>query len=174
MNKYIVLSELEKVRGQLLDKVNSRIDALIIRIENGEPINVGSLSAGETVYPLSISPSLFKGTKPAAVYFGDEKIPVNTWRKAYTLILQRCADVSEKRDMLASLCNKIGGRKRTFLSDSPDGMDCPIKIADGIFVEGDFDTEWLMRILTNEILDTVRYDYSNISVSVLSGKKRRP
>ena len=172
MNREIVLSELEKVRDQLLFKVNAQIDALIERVKNGESLDdEGDSSVVETVYPLSISPEFFKGTKPTAVYFGEEKVPVKTWRKAYTIILQRCAGIPENRDALMSLRNKISGRTRVILSDKPDGMDCPIEIADGIFVEGYFDTEWLVKTLTIELLDVVRYDYSDISVSVVKSKR---
>jgi len=64
---------------------------------------------------LSISPALFKSTKPTAVYFGDEKVAVKTWRKTYILILQRCAVIPENLALLMSLRNKINGRNRKFL-----------------------------------------------------------
>ena len=171
MNKDIALYALEEVRAQLLDIVNGRIDALIIKVKNGEPLNNNGSADIETVYPLSISPAFFKGTKPTAIYFGDEKVAVKTWRKAYTLVLQRCAGIPEMREALMGLRNKISGRKRTVLSDMPDGMDFPIEIADGIFAEADFDTEWLIKTLTNVIFDFVRYDYSDISVSVVKNKR---
>ena len=170
MNKDIALSALEEVRAQLLDMVNGKIDALIARIENGEPIDEDSSLVAEVVYPLNIDPAFFKGTKPTAVYFGDERVAVKTWRKAYTLILQRCAGIPEKYEALMSLRNKINGRTRVILSDKPDGMNCPIEIADGVFVEGFFDTEWLVRIMTTGIFDVVHYDYSGISVSVVKRK----
>jgi len=173
MNKDAILSELEKVRGQMLGLINNNIDSIKTRIENGEPFDdKGNLSEIEMLYPLTISPALFKGTKPTAVFFGDEKVPVKTWRKAYTLILQRCAESPGKRDTLISLCNRITGRTRIILSDKPVGMDFPIEITDGVFIEGDFDAEWLIRILTKGILDAVRYDYSGISVSVIQNKRK--
>jgi hypothetical protein len=91
----------------------------------------------------------------------------------YALILRRCAEDQDKRDALKYLCNKISGRKRLILSDKPDGMNRPVEVEDGVFAEGFFDTEWLIRILTTELLDTVRYDYSGISVSVTAAKKRQ-
>ena len=171
MNKEIALSELEAVRTQLLGMVNGRIDSLIAKIKNGEAVDNNTLSAAVIVYPLSIEPSLFKGTKPTAVHFGDEKIPVKTWRKAYTLILQRCADIPEKHTALMGLRNKISGRTRIILSDKAAGMSRPVEIAAGMFVESFFDTEWLVRILTRELLGVVRYDYSGISVSVVKSKR---
>jgi hypothetical protein len=172
MNKEIILQELEKTRGILLDMVNDKIDALKVSVENGEPINGDTLSSIEMSYPLSITPALFKGTKPIAVHFGDDVVPVKTWRKAYTLILQRCADIPENRDTLLYLCNKISGRTRFILSDKPDEMGCPIEVMSGVFAEAYFDTEMLIQILTTEILDAVGYDYSGISVSIVEGKRR--
>jgi hypothetical protein len=171
MNKEIALSELEAVRTQLPGMVNGRIDSLIAKIKNGEAVDNNTLSAAEIVYPLSIDPAFFKGTKPTAVYFGNEKVPVKTWRKAYTLILQRCVGIPEKREALMGLRNKINGRTRTILSDKPNGMNRPVEIADEVFIESFFDTEWLVRILTREILEVVRYDYSGISVSVVKSKR---
>jgi hypothetical protein len=174
MNREAILSELEKTRELLHGRVNARIDALIGRVKSGEPLdNEGDGAVIETKYPLSMPPSLFKGTKPVAVHFGDEKTAVKNWRSAYALILRRCAETPENRDALMGLRNKISGRTRVVLSDKPDGMDYPIEVADGIFVEGYFDTEWLIRTLTVEILDVACYDYSGISISVMPGKKRR-
>jgi len=171
MNKEAILLKLEEGREQLLTFVNTSIDALIDNVKNGESIVDGQSVITDTVYPLGITPALFKGTKPTAIFFGKEKVEVKTWRKVYTLILQRCAAVPEKRDALMYLRGKISGRDRFFLSDKPDGMNVPIKIAEELYAEGYFDTEWLLKVLTADFLDVVRYDYSNISVSVVAGKR---
>jgi len=173
MNKDTILSELEEVREYLLSVVITGIDALKARIENGESISADDISSIERVYPLNIVPALFKGTKPTAIYFGEEKVEVKTWRKTYTLILQRCVANPENHAILMGLRNRINGKDRTFLSDKPDRMNVPIKISDGLFAESYFDTEWLVRVLTTELLDAVRYDYSRISVAVVTGRGRR-
>jgi len=172
MSRDDILSELEVARKKMLDAVNSKIDALIMRIRNGEPLD-DDLTPAETVCPLSASPYLFKGTKPTAVYFGGERAEVRTWFKIYSLILQRCAAEQDKQDALRHLCNKIHGRSRVILSDKPDGMNKPVEVAEGIYAEGFFDTEWLIRILTTQLLDAVGYDYSGISVSVVANKRYR-
>ena len=89
------------------------------------------------------------------MFYGEEKVSVKTWFNVYSLILQRCAEDQEKRNAFVYLCNKIAGRKRVILSDKPDGMNRPVEVADGVFAEGFFDTEWLVRILTTELLDNV-------------------
>ena len=69
------LSELKNLRENLLTIVNTSIDSLITRLENGEEIETGCPL--EITYPLSVSPALFKGTKPTAVLFGKERVEVN-------------------------------------------------------------------------------------------------
>jgi len=163
------LLELKKLREHLLTVVNTTVDALIDRLESGEDIDTGLPC--ETVYPLSITPALFKGKKPTAVIFGEERVEVKKWKAAYTEILRRCARDPDAHAMLIGLRNKIHGRSRTILADKPDGMNKPVQAAEGIFAESFFDTEWLIRILTTEILDAAGYDYSGISIAIVQGKR---
>ena len=64
------------------------------------------------------------------------------------------------------------GRQRTFLAANPDGMDVPLEIRPGLFMEGKFDTEALLYTLTKRIFDPVGYNYRGISVQ-LRQKERR-
>ena len=77
-----VLLELNALQQYLLGTVNTAIDALIARLSSGsdEP---GDEFPTETVYPLYTTPTLFKGTKPTTVIFGDERVMVRTWRAVY-------------------------------------------------------------------------------------------
>ena len=131
-----------------------------------------SLRPPKKIYRLCALPVTLKGTKPTAVFFGAEKAEVKTWRAVYTAVLRRCAAGSDKLAALMELRNKISGRRRVILSDKPDGMDTPIEIAEGLYAEVYFDTDWLLRILTREILDAVHYDYSGISVAVRNERKK--
>ena len=92
MNNYTkddALLELRKLREHLLAVVNTTIDALITRLESGEEIT-DSVIPLETIHPLYTTPAFFKGTKPAAVMFGDERVSAKKWRAIYTEILRRC------------------------------------------------------------------------------------
>lgn len=170
MDRDIAIREIEKCREKLLALVNTKIDALIAEVNNDEP----DTDAGCTecmVYPLGINPAIFKGTKPAAIYFGDEKVDVKTWRSVYGIVLQRCAGNPEKLEALMYLRGKICGRSRFILASTPDRMDVPLKLADGLFAECYFDTEWLMRTLTDKILSPAGYEFGGISVSVMPRKR---
>ena len=162
------LFELEKVREQLLYIANNSIDTLKARLESGEEIEADSMPI-ERIYPLTATPSLFKCMKPTAVIFGEERIEVKKWQEVYRISLRRCD--AEKHDDLMSLRNKIAGRSRVILSDKPDGMNRPTELAEGLYAEGFFDTEWLIRIMTREIMDAVGYDYSDISIALVQGKR---
>jgi hypothetical protein len=172
ISKEDALLELEKVREQLLCVVNTKIDVLINKILNDSD-EVGDEQSNESIYPLSTMPFIFKGTKPTAVFFSQEKVEVKTWISVYSEILRRCVADSDMLAKFMSLRNKISGRTRVILSDNSEGMNKPVQMADGLFAEAFFDTEWLIRILTNELLDIVQYDYSGISVSIINKKKKR-
>ena len=69
-------------------------------------------------------------------------------------------------DRLHRLCDKVNGRDRVLLSESPDGMNSPICFADGMYLESKFDTETLLRVLTKSIFDPIGSAYSGIRLKV--------
>ena len=159
-NQQSFMAEIETFRAVLHGLLDT-LEALAATVETGEPISTEGV---EFEYPLSISPHIFKGRKPAAVTFNGERVDVKSWRRVYTEIMHRC--VAEKYDTLMELRGKISGRDRVFLAAKPDGMTFPIQLADELFVEAFFDTEGLIHVLTKRILDAVRFDYSRISIAL--------
>jgi len=157
MNKETLLHEIETIRPQLHQIIDDRFDAMRAAILGGEAIEPRELA-----YPLSSQPFFFKGKKPIAVLFGEERVELKTWIKVYAEILHRCN--AEKHEVLMELRGKISGRDRLILSKKSEGMTRPVKLAEDMFVESFYDTEGLMYVLTKRILDAVRYDYSGISV----------
>lgn len=121
----------------------------------------------ESVYPLTSNTAVFKGKKPTGVFLKKGiRSNVGTWKKVFELILKDCASNSAKRVSLLNLRGKVSGRERVFLSDRPDNMRSPLKIVDDLFVESHYDTESLLRILTNRLLKPVGYDYTNIEIAI--------
>lgn len=170
----IALRSIEESRSELLDIVNKNMDALKQRVLDGEIAgDLDGQIGHEYEYSLNTPPALFKGTKPTAVIFDSDRVPVNTWRKAYIEILKRCASEQANHDALMNLRNRISGRKRTILSDKPTEMNVPVMLSGGLYAEAYFDTEWLIRILTRQILDAIHYDYSRISVAVIIRRRGR-
>ena len=162
VQKDTALLAIEECRAVLLEIVNGKMDALRQRILDGE----GAQPCAGSVYPLDIPPALFKGTKPAAVFFGEERVAADTWKKVYTEILAHCAADPENLAALMVLRNRVAGRTRTILSDTHDGMARPVMLAKGLYAEAFFDTEWLIRVLTGHILDAIHYDYSGVFIEV--------
>ena len=118
----------------------------------------------ERTLPLITAPHLFIGKKPIAVFFGEERVEVKSWREVYTMILKRCNDIPRHHEMLMFLRGKIAGKCRVFLADRPDGMTRPVQITENMFAEAHYGAATLMHILTARLLDPVGFDYSNIKV----------
>jgi hypothetical protein len=71
---------------------------------------------------------------------------------------------------LLQLREKIGNRKRVFLSNTPVGMKVPVEIDTDLYTDACIGTEDLIHTLTKEILDAVHFDYSSISVVIEGGE----
>lgn len=68
---------------------------------------------------------------------------------------------------LEDLSGKVFGRDRIILGKTEEGMDVPLKIKDDLFLEAKFDTESLLKVITNRIFDPIGYDYSGIRLKVI-------
>lgn len=158
MNHKDIQQAAEQVRKELHEMVDEQVDAFLLRMERGETENELKLTSS-----LLIPPSYFKGKKPLSVIYPDGKqVDTPTWKKAALELLKNCAadDVMHRR--LSEISGKVFGRDRVILGTTPEGMDSPIKIDDGIYMETKFDTESLLKVLTGRIFNAVGYDYSGI------------
>lgn len=153
--------QLEVMRVQMHQWVDTRFDAVLNSV-NGNP----------NVYPqYPITTSILKGRKPLALCMPDgREIAVTTWKQVVTAIMKDCSQNKHCRQMLQKMCGKVWGKSRIILDDKPDRLDVPLKIDDQIFMEGKFDTESLIRVMTRRILDEVGYDYSQIWVKCRESK----
>jgi len=121
----------------------------------------------EEVYSLTTSPGFFKGKRPIAVIFPNGKrVATPTWKRLVETIIKRCNEDEAKHNGLMRLRNQIQGRDRTLLGSSVEGMRSPVLIDKGLYMETHYDTESLLRITTDRILDAVGYDYKNIKVAI--------
>jgi len=165
------IREIQDVRRRLIREIDATFERLIQEIKN----NINTLDEEnysenyDVVYQLSTDPGLFKGKKPTMLFFGDEMVPVYTWKMVFKEVMNRCKSSPEKHKALMNLRMIISGRTRVILSDKPDGMRSPLKLDNKLYAETHYDTETLIRILLHRILDTINYDYNNISVAIRSG-----
>lgn len=171
------LQEIQLVRTKILHEVETTFDQLICRLKEEEAFNCldgagkeeKRTKSYESVYPLSIGLSFFKGKKPTGVLFGEnDRVNVGTWKMVFKEILCRCNTDPEKHVALMNMRGKVLGRGRVLLSKKPmpDTMRSPLEIDKNLYAETHYDTETLLRILTTRILDPVDYDYSKISIAI--------
>ena len=118
-------------------------------------------------YALKYAPAyLFIRKKPTAVLFGDERVSVKKWTDVYRLIYGRVNQNHQAHEDLMYLRNKVAGRVRVFISDSPAGMRKPLKVDEEIYVETHYGTETMWHLMVDLILRYVRYDLSDIKILV--------
>ena len=156
---------IEENRAQAPRVVDARYDELLDEIKYGK--NMSGKPLTQRDLPLGSLPSLFKGKKPAATLMPDGHTePTPTWRSVVCAVLADCNADEERHNRLLQLRGKVSGRSRSILSSDPSGMDMPIRIDDGLFFEGKFDTEYLIKMMTERVLDKVGYDYSGIRIAI--------
>lgn len=144
---------LEELRAEL-QAVNRRIDALLS----------GQRLEEDSSLPLNIHPSIFKGRRPISVSFPDGRtVMTKTWKQVASAILTDCNSDPVMHTRLLSISGKVFGRDRVLLGDK-EGMDVPVKIDEGIYLETKFDTESLLYVLKDRILKPVGYDCGGISI----------
>ncbi len=154
-NSELPVELIEELRAQLHETVDRRIDALL----SGQVSQMESRSL-----PLDIHPSVFKGKRPLSVSFPDGRtVETTTWKKAVSAILTDCNSDPAMHDRLMSISGKVFGRDRVLLGDK-DGMDSPVKIDEGLYMETKFDTESLLYVLRERILKPVGYDCEGIHI----------
>ena len=152
----------EQIRRELHETVDRQIDAFLNRMENGETV-----STPETELPLSAMVAYFKGKKPVAVVYPDgTEVPVPTWKKAAVYLLRHCAEDEQMRGRLEGIRGKVFGKNRLLFGDSGYGMDVPLEVYPGMFLESKFDTETLLNVITKRIFDPIGYDYSSIRLKI--------
>ena len=156
-----VLAELESLRKRLHQIVDQRTDQLFLTILLGD--RMAPLPEGEVLCPFARDPAAFKGMRPTAVILPDgAQAAASTWREAATVILRHCAGDPLRREKLMALRDNVSGNFRCLISASPDGMRLPLEISRELYVEGNFDTEALLRNLTEKLLIPAGYDYRRI------------
>lgn len=162
MNTEKLLAEVQECRDEMHRVVDARFDLIVECIRSGKP-----LPKPDTVLPLSTAPSRFKRSKPVAVIFPDgRRLEVTKWKAAVTAIFQECANTTPYGDRLMAIRGKVMGRQRTILGASPQGMNVPLEIMPGLYMEGKFDTESLIYALTKRVFEPIGYDYGEILIQL--------
>lgn len=165
MSRQKALDLIEQERGELHRLVDARMDALILRMTVGDLTTTHLQNTGARVLPLNSAAAQCKGLKPAAVVLpSGERVETSTWKKAAAAILKDCGADPRRRQMLLELRGRVPGNFRQLLTGSPEGMDAPLKIGEGLYLESKFDAGALMKNLTEKILRRVGYDVGGVVI----------
>lgn len=167
-----VLNRLNALRTSLIREINRQFNGIMraggINITHRNiPIpreNAGQAAAGGTMgISLYGDLSTLRGTKPTLVRYGDESIPVTSWKRAFAAVLDICNRQEHYHEALLSMRSEIVGRGRKVIADSPAGMLSPLEVDNGLYVETNFSTEALLKMLRDRILYRIDFDGSGIS-----------
>ncbi len=161
-------NELEAIRKRLIDNLNSEFDLLSHKLSECETTSSENDEPYDIEYSLKTGVSSFKGRKPTAVIFSEQRIPAKSWKNVVEIILKEVTKDNNYTIALYSLCGKISGKKRMLLDMTANGMRSPMKISDNLYLETHYDTETLIKILTNKLLNPIGYDYEAIKIAVKS------
>ena len=123
--------------------------------------------------PLTVGPGYFKGKKPLAVLFpGGRIVEAMTWKRVAKALLADCVSAPASREIMLYMRGKVFGRSRLLLAETPKGMDSPIHVAEGFYFESKFDTETLLRVITDLIFKPARYDFRGIKIRIRLAPRR--
>lgn len=152
----------EKYRKEMHVMVDERCDQYIKELQEGR-----FTIPREQVLPLSYMPAYFKGKKPISVVFADgREVDAQTWKKVVATIMQDCNATKQGYKNLRKISGKVSGKQRLLLSNSPEGMNVPLKIDEDLYLEGKFDTESLINVMNRLIFDAVGYEYGGIHIKI--------
>lgn len=162
MEKEQLYEYVERMRQELHALVDQHMDDCIKRMETGE-----SSEWIRENCSLMMPDHYFKGKKPVSLVLPcGEKVSCQTWREVASMILKDCNADEEMHERLLAISGKVAGRQRVILGRTEDGMNRPLKIDDGLYFESFFDTEYLLKVMKERVLDVVGYDYSGIRLCV--------
>ena len=152
---------IEEIRKAMYGLVDQCINALSIAYEQ----QYSNPSNKVTDKPLNMMSAYFKGRKPLELRLpSGDIIPVKTWKNVAQIILDDCNADSERHEILMQLRQVTSGRDRKILSNTPKGMDSPLKIDDNLYFESKFDTESLLNVLKGKVLNPTGYDTRNVYI----------
>ena len=166
----VSLARVEQSREQMHQKIDDLYDELVQKILMEEKRL--TMDDGEQLLSLAADPVRFKGLKPSRLLFPDGRIAtVQNWRQAILEILRECNKDPIRHDRMMRLRDLVAGRLRPLLSGSPKGMNVPVMIDEGLYLEGKLDTEYLIKTVRDQILNPAGYDYDKIGLAVYDPKQ---
>ena len=166
-----ILDAIEESRQQMHRMIDDLFDERLARLQSDTPPT--DTTPDEVTLPLRGNANFFKGKRPISVIFpnGDE-IPAKTWKGIVYTILADCTADPDRLAKLKDLSCVASGKSRYILLGSPNLLDAPIRVCDGLYMETKYDTETLLNVLMTRLLDVVNYDYSGVKIRCTLSRRR--
>lgn len=168
-----VQRQLNSLRISLIREINRQINGIIRAggadmTRRNAPVIRGNpgqaVTQGETMnIALCGDINTLRGTKPTLVRYGDDVVPVTSWKRAFAAILDICNRQEHYHEALLAIRNETLGRSRKVIADSPQGMLSPLKVDDSLYIETNFSTEALLKLLRDRILNRIGFDGRSIT-----------
>lgn len=158
------IRRIREKQDQLITLINATFDEIVAELERTTQGTQNYESDYESIYPITNTAG-FKGKKPIAVLFQEERIITPTWKSVVEKILTEVMKNEENKNRIMSLRDKLYGRVRNRISESEEGMRSAIKLEENLYIETHYDTETLMKLLL-QILDEIKYDYNKIKIII--------
>lgn len=157
-----MVDEPQATRLALIDKINLEFDCLLQSLDGDASVQT------EHILPLSTAPVAFRGTKPIAVLFDNERVAVSSWKGVFSAVLTRCNQSPPHHAALMGLRDRAAGKSRVFLSQSIGHMNRPVRIDSEMYAETHYGSETLIHILCQRILAPIHFDYSGIRIVIVA------
>ena len=159
-----MIKEIREKQNQIIVMINSIFDEMVRKVEDLEKKENSYENKYESSYPIKNTTS-FKGKKPIAVKFGEERRITPTWKKVIEEIMEKVLEDEKMKKRVLDLRDKILGRKRSRLSYKSENMRSPLKLYDELYIETNYDAETLMNLLI-QILEEISYNYNSIQIII--------
>lgn len=154
----------EQIREELIQLINGKCDAMLQMYQDDRQTRTSEQRVIEDKLAW-IAPATLKGKKTIGLKFASgESVKTPTWKSVVQTIIQHCNSQGEIHERLMQLRGKVAGRQRVILGEFPEKMDVSLKIDEGLYFEGKFDTEALLTMMAKKVLEPIGYDYSQIII----------
>lgn len=159
-----IIQDIREKQNQLIVMINATFEEIVKEVEQIKAGEKEYEEVYESVYPITNTTG-FKGKKPIAVKFGEERIIASTWKMVMETILKEVLKDSNMKNRIMSLRDKLLGRVRKRISATSDDMRSPIELCEGLYIETHYDAETLMNLLI-QVLNEIKYDYNHINIVI--------
>ena len=162
-----IIVDIECTRQKLIHKINLTFDEMLLRIST-EPCDETQATVTDSpIVPITTNPKLFGGRKPVALFIGDIRIDVKSWKDVLVSVLKHCCQDHFYLEKIMELRYHPEKRaKKRLFAETADNMVFPVKIRENLYVETHHSTKDMVNALINKTLIPIGYDCSYIRVGI--------